>query len=49
MERTFTFNIRVWSFGLVLDFEYPYIALGIGPFVFRAGRIDRPKVLAHKW
>ena len=49
MERSFTFNIQVWSFGIVLDFECPYVALGIGPFVFRAGQLNRPSVPSHKW
>lgn len=33
-------NWKVWSFGIVVDFEYPYVGIGLGPFVIRYG-IDR--------
>ena len=31
---------RVWSFGFVIDLEYPYVGIGLGPIVIRWG-IDR--------
>jgi len=37
MEKFFTFNLKVWSFGITVDFEYPYIGVGLGPFMFRIG------------
>lgn len=49
MTRSFIFNLKVWSFGIVLDFEYPYIGIGLGPFVFRIGHKERPEVKAHRW
>lgn len=31
----------VWNFGFVVDFEYPYVGIGLGPVVIRIG-MDRP-------
>lgn len=41
-ETSLTFNIRVWAFGIVLDFEYPYMGIGLGPIVIRFGVLERP-------